>query len=120
MLSFAAANVGFVTLKLPARGAGAFVCSCQVICQVCQTDVKNASAEAWSTCADFIAGWRLRLARPGGFVRPVLDLPTCATETAGAGRSPGEQGAAATGRRLCAPCAVRDITQRTNRERKLR
>ncbi|PLG18544.1 hypothetical protein B6J05_07765 [Klebsiella quasipneumoniae] len=64
MLSFAAANVGFVTLKLPARGAGAFVCSCQVICQVCQTDVKNASAEAWSTCADFIAGWRLRLTRP--------------------------------------------------------
>ncbi|PLF73078.1 hypothetical protein B6I99_21400 [Klebsiella quasipneumoniae] len=64
MLSYAAANVGFVTLKLPARGAGAFVCSCQVICQVCQTDVKNASAEAWSTCADFIAGWRLRLTRP--------------------------------------------------------
>ncbi|PQM76397.1 hypothetical protein DMQ35_00640 [Klebsiella quasipneumoniae] len=54
MLSYAAANVGFVTLKLPARGAGAFVCSCQVICQVCQTDVKNASAEAWSTCADFL------------------------------------------------------------------
>ncbi|PLK59263.1 DNA helicase, partial [Klebsiella quasipneumoniae] len=27
---------------------------------------------------------------------------------------------AATGRPLCAPCAVRDITQRTNRERKLR
>ncbi len=31
-----------------------------------------------------VAGWRLRLTRPGGFVRPVLDLPTCATETAGA------------------------------------
>ena len=115
-----------------------------------------------------VAGWRLRLTRPGGFVRPVLDLPTCATETAGAdglkiaetfpegrgsphgcglravfctdaasarpeacrdkskgprsgdfaGRSPGVQGAAATGRPLCAPCAVRDITQTINRERK--
>ena len=30
------------------------------------------------------AGWRLRLTRPG-FVRPVTHLPTCATETAGAG-----------------------------------
>ncbi len=37
-----------------------------------------------------------------------------------AGRSPGVQGAAATGRPLCAPCAIRDITQKTNRERKLR
>ncbi len=35
-----------------------------------------------------------------------------------AGRSPGVQGAAATGRPLCAPCAVRDITQKINRERK--
>ncbi|PLM42145.1 hypothetical protein CWN58_01175 [Klebsiella quasipneumoniae] len=102
--------------------------------------------------------------------RPVVDIPTCATETAGAGglkiaetfpegrgsphgcglravfcmdaasarpeacrdkskvprsgdfagRSPGVQGAAATGRPLCAPCAIRDITQKTNRERKLR
>ncbi|PQM87457.1 hypothetical protein C5673_21930, partial [Klebsiella quasipneumoniae] len=26
----------------------------------------------------------MRLTRPGGVVRPVLDLPTCATETAGA------------------------------------
>ena len=59
MLSYAAANVGFVTLKLPARGAVAFVCSCQVICQFCQRDVKNASAEALSTSADFFAGWRL-------------------------------------------------------------
>ncbi|OWV56627.1 DNA helicase, partial [Klebsiella pneumoniae] len=37
-----------------------------------------------------------------------------------AGRSPGVQGAAATGRPLCAPCAIRDITQTINRERKLR
>ena len=36
-----------------------------------------------------------------------------------AGRSPGVQGAAATGRPLCAPSAIRDITQKTNRERKL-
>ncbi|WP_462183057.1 hypothetical protein, partial [Klebsiella variicola] len=34
-----------------------------------------------------------------------------------AGRSPGVQGAAATGRPLCAPCAIRDITQKTYRER---
>ncbi|OYF79449.1 hypothetical protein CI612_15305 [Klebsiella quasipneumoniae subsp. similipneumoniae] len=37
-----------------------------------------------------------------------------------AGRSPGVQGAAATGRPLCAPCAMRDITQKTNRERNVR
>ena len=37
-----------------------------------------------------------------------------------AGRSPGVQGAAATGRPLCAPCAMSDITQTINRERKLR
>ncbi|OVX17590.1 hypothetical protein BME40_13870 [Klebsiella pneumoniae] len=104
-----------------------------------------------------------------GFVRPVVDIPTCATETAGAGglkiaetfpegrgsphgcglravfcrdaasarpeacrdkskgprsgdfagRSPGVQGAAATGRPLCAPCGIRDITQKINRERNL-
>ncbi|PAB09945.1 hypothetical protein CDA38_09980, partial [Klebsiella pneumoniae] len=30
------------------------------------------------------------------------------------------QGAAATGRPLCAPCARSDITQAINRERKLR
>ena len=36
-----------------------------------------------------------------------------------AGRSPGVQGAAATGRPLCAPCAIRDITQKINRERNL-
>ncbi|PPJ90329.1 hypothetical protein CSC93_00640, partial [Klebsiella pneumoniae] len=30
------------------------------------------------------------------------------------------QGAAATGRPLCAPCAMNDITQTINRERKLR
>ncbi len=115
------------------------------------------------------AGWRLRLTRPTGFVRPVLDLPTCTTETAGAdglkiaetfpegrgsphgcglravfcmdaasarpgacrdkskgprsgdfaGRSPGVQGAAATGRPLCAPSAIRDIAQKTYRERNL-
>ncbi|OSB99192.1 hypothetical protein B8A35_19440, partial [Klebsiella pneumoniae] len=29
------------------------------------------------------------------------------------------QGAAATGRPLCAPCAIRDITQKINRERNL-
>ena len=33
------------------------------------------------------------------------------------GQSPGVQGAAATGRPLCAPCAMRDITQKTFRER---
>jgi len=59
VLSLAAANVGFVTLKLPASGAGAFVCFCQLVCQFCQTDVKNASAEALRTCADFFAGWWL-------------------------------------------------------------
>ncbi|AWB64740.1 hypothetical protein CUC76_03280 [Enterobacteriaceae bacterium S05] len=36
-----------------------------------------------------------------------------------AGRNPGVQGAAATGRPLCAPCAIRDITQKINRERNL-
>ena len=34
-----------------------------------------------------------------------------------AGRSPGVQGAAATGRPLCAPCTMTAITQTTNRER---
>ncbi|MFL4502116.1 hypothetical protein ACJ2BB_11230, partial [Klebsiella pneumoniae] len=34
-----------------------------------------------------------------------------------AGRSPGLQGAAATGRPLCAPCARSDITPAINRER---
>ena len=34
-----------------------------------------------------------------------------------AGRSPGVQGAAAIGRPLCAPCARRDITRKTYRER---
>ncbi|PXM21330.1 hypothetical protein DMS64_16560 [Klebsiella variicola] len=102
-----------------------------------------------------------------GFVRPVIDIPTCATETAGAGglkiaetfpegrgsphgcglravfctdaasarpeacrdkskgprsgdfagRSPRVQGAAATGRPLCAPCAIRDIAHKKYRER---
>ena len=37
-----------------------------------------------------------------------------------AGRSPGVQGAAATGRPLCASCVMRDITQKTNRERNVR
>ena len=37
-----------------------------------------------------------------------------------AGRSPGVQGAAATGRPLCAPCAMSDITQTINRERNVR
>ncbi len=110
--------------------------------------------------------WRLRLTRPG-FVRPVTHLPTCATETAGAGGlkiaetfpegrgSPHGCGlravfagtlprpdpqpagisrryhavamllAGARGYRggdwppLCAPCAIRDITQKINRERNL-
>ena len=31
-----------------------------------------------------VVGWRLCLARPTGSLRPVPDLPTCATETAGA------------------------------------
>ncbi|MBX4624173.1 hypothetical protein CF028_12920 [Klebsiella pneumoniae] len=34
-----------------------------------------------------------------------------------AGRSPGVQGAAATGRPLCAPCTMTAITQTINRER---
>ncbi|OUH35836.1 hypothetical protein AZ022_001640 [Klebsiella pneumoniae] len=34
-------------------------------------------------------------------------------------KRPGVQGAAATGRPLCAPCAIRDITQKINRERNL-
>ncbi|KLE43140.1 hypothetical protein YA21_00105 [Klebsiella aerogenes] len=33
------------------------------------------------------------------------------------GQSPGVQGAVATGRPLCAPCAMRDITQKKYRER---
>ena len=37
-----------------------------------------------------------------------------------AGRSPGVQGAAATGRPLCAPCAMTGITQKINRERNVR
>ena len=37
-----------------------------------------------------------------------------------AGRSPGVQGAAATGRPLCAPGAMSDITQTINRERNVR
>ncbi|RNS65662.1 hypothetical protein B9067_022910, partial [Klebsiella pneumoniae] len=37
-----------------------------------------------------------------------------------AGRSPGVQGAAATGRPLCAPCAMPGITQTINRERNVR
>jgi len=35
------------------------------------------------------------------------------------GQSPGVQRAAATGRPLCAPCAMRDITQKKYRERNL-
>ena len=104
-----------------------------------------------------------------GFVRPVVNLTTCATETAGAGglkiaetfpegrgsphgcglravfcmdaasarpeacrdkskgprsgdfagRSPGVQGEAATGLPLCAPCAMKGITQKKYRERNL-
>ncbi|PLC75888.1 DNA helicase, partial [Klebsiella variicola] len=37
-----------------------------------------------------------------------------------AGRSPGVQGAAATGRPLCAPCTTGDIWQNIYRERKVR
>ncbi|PBD64681.1 hypothetical protein CK506_23675 [Klebsiella pneumoniae] len=37
-----------------------------------------------------------------------------------AGRSPGVQGATATGHPLCAPCAMPGITQKINRERKIR
>ncbi|PLO63614.1 hypothetical protein CWN32_30250 [Klebsiella pneumoniae] len=36
-----------------------------------------------------------------------------------AGPSPGVQGAAATGRPLCAPCTMTAITQKINRERNL-
>ncbi|PJR55503.1 hypothetical protein CWM57_12285 [Klebsiella sp. G-Nf4] len=59
-----------------------------------------------------------RLARPT-FVRPAVNLFTFLAETAVAGRSPGVQGVAATGRPLCAPCAMRGITQKTCRERHL-
>ncbi|PLD20779.1 hypothetical protein EXU14_18020 [Klebsiella quasipneumoniae subsp. similipneumoniae] len=75
VLSYAAANVGFVTLKLPARGAVAFVCSCQVICQFCQRDVKNASAEALNTCADFLPG--------GGCALPGLQDPLTGSHPVG-------------------------------------
>ncbi len=51
--------------------------------------------------------------------QPVINLPTCATETAGAGRSPGVQGAAATGRPLCAPGTMSDIAQKKYGERNL-
>ncbi|HBX2072853.1 hypothetical protein D7042_07625 [Klebsiella pneumoniae] len=54
-------------------------------------------------------------ALPG--LQPQLTAGVGAAETAVAGRSPGVQGAAATGRPLCAPCAIRDITQKTYRER---
>ncbi|RAV24644.1 hypothetical protein DQE84_14550, partial [Staphylococcus warneri] len=59
------------------------------------------------TCSDFFC----RVAAdplPGlGAVRPAVNLFTIL-----AGRSPGVQGAAATGRPLCAPCAMSDITQK--------
>ncbi len=80
----------------------------------------------------FMPGGGSRLARPT-FVRPAVNLFTFLAETAVvgglniaetfpegrvvAGRSPGVQGAAAIGRPLCAPCAIRDITQKTYRER---
>ncbi|PJR49133.1 hypothetical protein CWM58_18525 [Klebsiella sp. H-Nf2] len=60
----------------------------------------------------------MRLTRPT-FVRPAVNLFTFVAETAVVGRSPGVQGAAATGRPLCAPCAMRGITQKTYRERNL-
>ncbi|MEH5993123.1 hypothetical protein, partial [Klebsiella variicola] len=51
----------------------------------------------------------------------LLKLPVLAASTSlRRSRSPGVQGAAATGRPLCAPCAMSDITQTINRERKLR
>ncbi|PAU42949.1 DNA helicase, partial [Klebsiella pneumoniae] len=37
-----------------------------------------------------------------------------------AGRSPGVQGGGGDWPPLCAPCAVRDLTQKTNRERNVR
>ena len=48
-------------------------------------------------------------------VRPAVNLFTIL-----AGPSPGVQGAAATGRPLCAPCAMPGITQKINRERNVR
>ncbi|OYM36437.1 hypothetical protein CI754_19140 [Klebsiella quasipneumoniae subsp. similipneumoniae] len=51
--------------------------------------------------------------------QPVINLSTCATETAGAGRSPEVQGAAATGRPLCAPGTMSDIAQKKYGERNL-
>ncbi len=131
---------------------------------------RSAAGQGQRARSRFCAGWRLRLTRPTGFVRPVVTIFTMVAETAGvgglkiaetfpegrgsphgcglravfctgaasarpeacrdkskgprsgdfAGRSPGVQGAAATGRPLCAPCAMPGITQKTNRERKLR
>ena len=131
---------------------------------------RSAAGQGQRARSQFCAGWRLRLTRPTGFVRPVVNIFTMVAETTGvgglkiaetfpegrgsphgcglravfctdaasarpeacrdkskvprsgdfAGRSPGVQGAAATGRPLCAPCAMIDITQKTNRERKLR
>ncbi|AXZ35069.1 DNA helicase [Klebsiella pneumoniae subsp. pneumoniae] len=57
--------------------------------------------------ADALPG--LRSVRPAGNLFTIL-----------AGPSPGVQGAAATGRPLCAPCAMPGITQTINRERNVR
>ncbi|OLR14033.1 hypothetical protein BK800_17805 [Klebsiella aerogenes] len=49
-------------------------------------------------------------------MRPAFNLFTMLAETVGVGgQSPGVQGAAATGRPLCAPCAMRGITQKKYR-----
>ncbi|HBX5711524.1 TPA: hypothetical protein MH541_07155 [Klebsiella pneumoniae] len=102
MLSLAAANVGFVILKLPASGAGAFVCFCQLVCQFCQTGVKNASAEALRTCADFFAGWRLTpYPAYGPCGLPLIYSPFLLA------RARGYMGR----RRLAAPCALPALCQ---------
>ncbi|RVS49325.1 hypothetical protein EOL09_02005 [Klebsiella pneumoniae] len=60
------------------------------------------------------------------FVRPIVILTTCATETAGAGGlkiaetfPEGRGSPHGCGLPLCAPCGIRDITQKINRERNL-
>ena len=141
-----------------------------------RTGKRSAAGQDIRHGTSILAGWRLSPYPSWGSCcarhdaeRPVVDIPTCATETAGAGglkiaetfpegrgsphgcglravfctdaasarpeacrdkskgprsgdfagRSPGVQGAAATGRPLCAPCAIRDITRKINRERNL-
>ncbi|OYE37381.1 hypothetical protein CI620_22355 [Klebsiella pneumoniae subsp. pneumoniae] len=73
-------------------------------------------------CSPHGCGLRAVFCRDAASARPEACRDKSKAPRSGdvAGRSPGVQGAAATGRPLCAPCAIRDITQTINRERKLR